>query len=148
MKEVRVDFDPRLLAGDICARSGLYKVGAFVGLYCTDLNLVGGFYKDLFGWDSVEFEADDVLSLVLDQIEVFLQRVDGDSAFAELVGSQTIGLTITQDEYRRLSGRIPEGDCLTLETVSGGPAVREGFSLVDPEGNRLLLTPVRANLPA
>ncbi|PKQ31700.1 MAG: hypothetical protein CVT62_07630 [Actinobacteria bacterium HGW-Actinobacteria-2] len=116
----------------------------FVAVYVSQLGAMANYYKRVFGEDSVQFEGDEVLSLRMDEeIELFIQVVAEGSVFAELIGKQSIGVGLSPERYALLVSSLPDEIPVALETWTGGPAVDEGFMLVDPEGNHLMLLPTQ-----
>jgi catechol 2,3-dioxygenase-like lactoylglutathione lyase family enzyme len=145
MRKIKSIYNESIRDNDLCARSGLNSVMFFVGLYVFDMQASARFYKDVLGEDAVRFESEEATSFIVEgELELFLQQVDTDSAFAELIGSQTVGLNVTTERFSQITGNLPDTVQLDVETWTGGPGLDEGVLVSDPEGNRLLFTPAAA----
>lgn len=147
MKQLSIPSNSSIEETDLCARSGLMSPGFFTTLYVMDIDVATEFYIRLLGEDSVKLRGGGITSFELDdQHELFIQEITHDSAFADLAGTQSIGLTVTRDVFHAIARSLPESIPLPLEISTGGPAIEEGFMTIDPEGNRCLVTPVQSSV--
>jgi catechol 2,3-dioxygenase-like lactoylglutathione lyase family enzyme len=145
VQEIKTLYNESIEKNDLCARSGLvYGVNSAI-VYVSDLRVAVAFYRDLFGPAAVRFEAEDCASYIIeDGMELFVQSAPEDSPFRDLVGTQTLGLTVSSARFHELAAALPEDASLDPASWTGGIALDEGFLFSDPEGNRLLLVPAMA----
>src|SRR5438309_6520292 len=103
IKPVELNVAPGLEEADLCSRSGLNEPPTFTTIYTRDFPGMMRFYRQLFGADAIRFEADEIAAFRLKGgFELLLQEVPGDSVFARLVGTQSVGLAVNGEEWDAL----------------------------------------------
>ena len=99
--------------GDACARSGLTSpgVGAFSTLYTGKFDDLYDFYESMLGEANVRFRGEGIAAFRTDGGEIVLQNVSEMSPFAPMIGKQSIGLAVAdQDAFRELTARANGGN--------------------------------------
>jgi catechol 2,3-dioxygenase-like lactoylglutathione lyase family enzyme len=148
IKPVVIPAGPGAEASDLCSRSGLISPDIlFVTLYTRDLSRLKKFYSDIFGVESLRFDGGEIVCFTLGNgFELLLQQVPEDSAFAKLVGTQSVGLGRDGSKAsQRLADVLGKAQGRTAVHSEGGPSDWDVDVAVgkDPDGNILQIVGAR-----